>query len=1275
MTLRHSVPKYAHTGKAFQRPLAGRRTSGLSAARRMTLLCGVAALALAPAGPTAADVIIAGTEEWSAPQSTPNAYLVGVPDSVAGTLTLTAGGVVTMNTTDNTVASRLEVGNSSTGTLNIQGGGVTFNIAPSASTGIAVGQLFVGGGLESTGGTGTLNLSSGSISFVASGETSNFGRIAIGDGVGATGTVSQSGDTEIAFGTFGQIDIGVNGGTGTYSLEGNAAFTTDKGGSVHIGTGGAGSNGTLTLSDSAQFTLESSPMGAFILGDSGGTGAFTVSGGKATIGSDFAIANAAGSTGTVTQTGGVISITDGAKLKFGEGNGSYTLTDGELEIGGTDGISGDGTLTFGGGTLKVRDSNLTTSTSASLAGAFTVNTSGLGATLSGLLSGGGSLTKSGAGTLELTAANSYTGGTTISGGTLALSGSGGIVGRLVNNANFDISATNAGASIGSLAGTGTVALGARTLTLTNANDAFSGAISGAGGQLVVWGGTLTLSGTNTYSGGTSLKTGKIMIGNNSALGSGALAMAEGTALGFAGSYTIGNAITVSGDPTFEVNQGDIATIGGAISDGTGPGDVVKTGAGTLVLTAANTYTGGTTISAGTLKLSGNGGIVGRLVDNAAFDISATNAGASIGSLAGSGAVALGARTLTLTAANDTFAGVIGGTGGLTIAGGAGTLTGNNSYTGLTAISAGASLQLGAGGTSGGIAGNVLNNGTLAFNRSDNVAYAGTMSGSGLLRQISSGTLTLTGDSSAFAGNTQVAAGTLVVNGILGGSLAVGNGATLAGTGTIGSTSIASGGTLSPAVGGAIGTLTVHGSLSLAAGSTYVVHVDAMGHGDLVHASGAATLGGGAVASLAADGNWNASTRYTILTADGGVAGTFGGLTSNFAFLTPSLSYDANNVYLSLDRNGSSFASAASTPNQTAVAGALDTLTGGPLYNAVSRLDAATARAAFDQLSGEIHASARGALVDDSRFTRTAGIDRLRAVFDGVAAPASPVPASSITDGIALWTQGYGAWGDADSDGNAADLSHGIGGVLAGVDAPVFDTWRAGLLAGYSRASFDVDDRKSSGDAGNYDVGVYGGTRWDNIGLRLGAAYTWSEISIDRQVAFTGFSDSLSASYDAGTGQAFGELGYRIDAGDTPVGKVRFEPFAGLAYVKVSTDGFSEHGGAAALAARGGDTGVTFSTIGVRASDTLPVDGLDVTASGTLGWRHASGDITPTSTFAFAGSGPFTVAGVPIAGNAAVFEADLSADITRSVSLDASYSGQFGDGVTSQGVRGNLSIEF
>jgi outer membrane autotransporter protein len=119
-----------------------------------------------------------------------------------------------------------------------------------------------------------------------------------------------------------------------------------------------------------------------------------------------------------------------------------------------------------------------------------------------------------------------------------------------------------------------------------------------------------------------------------------------------------------------------------------------------------------------------------------------------------------------------------------------------------------------------------------------------------------------------------------------------------------------------------------------------------------------------------------------------------------------------------------------------------------------------------------------------------------------------VAVAPTTDRFALWGQGFGGWGSTNSDGNAARLSHSTGGFLIGGDVPIFDTWRLGMMAGYSRTTFNVRDRASSGSSDNYHLGLYGGTQWGNLGFRTGAAYTWHDITTSRSVAFPGFGDSL-----------------------------------------------------------------------------------------------------------------------------------------------------------------------
>jgi len=175
---------------------------------------------------------------------------------------------------------------------------------------------------------------------------------------------------------------------------------------------------------------------------------------------------------------------------------------------------------------------------------------------------------------------------------------------------------------------------------------------------------------------------------------------------------------------------------------------------------------------------------------------------------------------------------------------------------------------------------------------------------GSLTKVGTGTLLLTG-ASTYTGPTDVDAGTLGVNGSLVSAVTVNNGGTLMGNGMIGGLTVASGGGVAP--GNSIGTLNVNGNVTFAAGSTYQVEINPAGQNDKVLATGKATLSGGTVRVIAAPGIYSASIPYTILTANGGVTGTFAQLStsSNFntgsIFLTPSLSYDADDVFLGLSQ--------------------------------------------------------------------------------------------------------------------------------------------------------------------------------------------------------------------------------------------------------------------------------------------------------------------------------------------------------------------------------------
>ena len=687
-----------------------------------------------------------------------------------------------------------------------------------------------------------------------------------------------------------------------------------------------------------------------------------------------------------------------------------------------------------------------------------------------------------------------------------------------------------------------------------------------------------------------------------------------------------------------------ATIASAL---TGASALEKTDYGTLILTGANTYTGGTQVAAGTLL--GNASSIRGDIANAGtvqFDQAADASFA--GNIAGLGGtngtmVKSGVGNLALTGLSSL---------NWTIQAG-GLLADASRFTGNAAIQAGANLT---------------------FNQSANAVYAGVISGAGDFTKAGAGSLNLTGDSSAFAGTTNIVDGLLSVNGKLGGTLNIAGGK-LGGNGTIGNLSVS--GIVAP--GNSIGTLNV-GNITLNPGSIYQVEVNAAGQSDKIIASGTATINGSSVQVLAGTGNYAPQTQYTILTANGGRTGQFSGVTSNLAFLDPSLSYDANNVYLTMTRNNISFQNVGITPNQIATAGGAESLgLGNPVYDAVLNLSAPQAQYAFDQLSGEIHASAKTAIIEDSRFVRNAANDRLRSALGATGASKASVAAygangqpeqvAATHSGPVFWSNVYGSWGKTDGNGNAASLDRSSSGLLMGVDSNVGD-WRLGVLTGYGQTHFNTSNPSASGSSKDYHLGAYGGTAWGNLSLRTGMAYTWHDIDTKRSVAMPGLADSLKDHYHGGTLQAFGELAYGMD-----LNGVRVEPFANVAHVRQRTDGNSEQGGVTALQTDKASNNVTFSTLGLRGEHTFDLGSTKTTLTGSVGWRHAVGDITPTATQRFAGGSAFTVSGVPIAKNSAVIETGLDVAISRNSTLNFSYMGQLASGAQDHGVKASLSVRF
>ncbi|MEX3242535.1 autotransporter-associated beta strand repeat-containing protein, partial [Serratia quinivorans] len=749
-----------------------------------------------------------------------NGYSVN-GDAIDLVETTTGAGNATIRVGDGTAAGRGYVG--------------TIGAALQGSTGLAktdMGTLILSGTNTYTGGTmlssGTLQLgnggttgsvvgnilNNGTLAFNRS-DTANFDGVISGNGTvqqkgsgvtTLTGTNTYSGITTISNGT---LQVGNGGTTGTLgsgavtvTTPGTLAFNrrdTVTYGGVISGTGSLAQNGSGTTVLTANNTFTGSTTinaGTLQLGDGTANGGGGIAGNVTNNGTLAFNRNATYSYGGVISGSGAVEQRSGVLTLSGTNtySGGTTLRGGELRVAGENNLGAQsGTLTFNGGSLRT-SATLERDVVVAAAGGTVFGSSG---TLNGNISGSGLLRFYGGTTYVNGTHNTNSGGTLLSDyavvvinsanalGTGKITGQSGDTvygsgGKLQTTADMtlandiDLGRTSFygwGNSVGFVTDANTM------LTLTgNINNV--GAFQSNNGMSKEGAGTLVLA--NTFFGGS--------IANPIRLLAGALVVGDGGTRGTLGA----SPVQIASGAKLLFNRSDVYSYYGGIS---GAGALEQKGSGVLAFTGNATQTGGTTISAGTLQI-GNGGAAGSV----AGDITNNS-------------------NLAFNRSDSyNYAGVVSGTGALQQNGtGTTVLTGANTYTGVTTINAG-TLQLGNGGTTGSLIGDITNNGTLAFNRSDAMTFGDFVSGSGGLLQKGPGNLILTANNT-YKGATTVSAGRLTVNGdqsAATGATTVAAGANLGGTGTIGgNVTIANDGILTPgSTSGTGGTLTVKGNLAL-----------------------------------------------------------------------------------------------------------------------------------------------------------------------------------------------------------------------------------------------------------------------------------------------------------------------------------------------------------------------------------------------------------------------------------------------------------------------------
>jgi uncharacterized protein with beta-barrel porin domain len=517
----------------------------------------------------------------------------------------------------------------------------------------------------------------------------------------------------------------------------------------------------------------------------------------------------------------------------------------------------------------------------------------------------------------------------------------------------------------------------------------------------------------------------------------------------------------------------------------------------------------------------------------------------------------------------------------------------------------------------------------------------------------------------------------------------------------------------------IATMTVTGDYTQNAGSGYVVTVDAEGHSDKIAVAGTATINGGRVGVVPLSGTYIRGTKWTILTATGGVTGQFDSVVSSNSDLSFNLIYLANAIDLQFG-SGLTFAEIAQTANEHAVGSALDQIivknqTDSDLssvMNSLNGLSNGQIANGLNQLSGEGYGSTNTVQLQNTMFQLRLLSNHLVGLINGTSdnsdssiGPSmvsnSPVLNRPASSGIQLvshseaeptvssqqlimmncncerptwngWTTGFGQGASIASNGNSGGVDYSMGGLLFGMDRWITDDSVVGLFGGYTGSNL-TGSANSSTRINGYQVGVQGVHRIGNAyGLGI-LGYAHDDYTASRLLDFGTTQRLARGNYDGNEFISYAETGVSI-----PRGSVVFQPFGGLQYVYLNQGSLSETGaGSAGLIVNGNDIDSLRSAIGSRAFATVEMKGIPVVLSAQARWMHEYLDATQLVSAQFIGgpSSSFQVAGAGIGRDYGIFGLGGAIPLTSVIYLYGQYDLQLASRYDAHTGSGGLSVQW
>jgi outer membrane autotransporter protein len=539
-----------------------------------------------------------------------------------------------------------------------------------------------------------------------------------------------------------------------------------------------------------------------------------------------------------------------------------------------------------------------------------------------------------------------------------------------------------------------------------------------------------------------------------------------------------------------------------------------------------------------------------------------------------------------------------------------------------------------------------------------------------LEKYGTGTLTISGTAS-YTGPTSLFGGTTVVNGSIASSsgLTVGSAATLAGGGIVPATTMS--GVIAPGMSSnAPTTLTVNTSYTQTAG-TYRALFNAAGQSDRIAVNGTASIQGGAlVVGSQSGGTYAPRTTYTLLSTTSGLSGSYSSSSVSLSspFLQPSITSDANNLYLNLTING--FLGAAQTPLQAAVGGAIDqsvySATGdyamvlGTLANlSPSQIPSILTSLSGMNYSGFSNSMVQGAQLFMNNFLAQASSANRGSNKTAIAEACDVACDTTEPAKWGAWGGGLGGLGTVGAGQPLGGVTYNVGGFAAGIDRKLTDNLLLGVTAGYTGGTQWVSGFSSQGFSNTFQAGLYGGYLQGPVYVDGVVGYAYSANQLSRSISIPTLANRTAVG-QTGANQFYGQLesGYRFDLGTAAEAFVT--PFARLQGYTGMQNAFTENGAQSlGLTVAAQTTNSLRSVIGAQIGGSTNLGWREkLNAQFRLGWSHEFADTSrPVSaTLVGAPSAPFTTYGASPQRDGAVIGIAANTAIADGTSIYLRYEG-------------------